>query len=138
VRVVLDTNVLISGVFFGGAPREVLELWRDGRIQIVLSSEILNEYSRVAARLTEEHKGVDAAPFLRLLAVAGEIVQARASDEQITEDPDDDKFFACALTARVEVIVSGDGHLKRASGWQGIEVFTPAAFVRRMHGGQSK
>lgn len=132
MRVVLDTNVLISGVFFGGAPRQVLELWRDGKVKIVLSLDILAEYFRVASRLAEKHEGVDAAPFLQLLAVESEIVEAPAVSEPITEDPDDDKFFACAQAARVAVIVSGDVHLKRATGWKGIEVVTPAAFVRRI------
>jgi putative PIN family toxin of toxin-antitoxin system len=137
VRVVLDTNVIISGVFFGGTPRDVLHLWRDERIQIVLSSEILEEYSGVADRLAKQYEGVNAKPFLQLLAVAGEIVDAPALAEQITEDPSDDKFFACARAAGVEVIISGDRHLKRAGGWQGIEVVTPAAFVRSMREGSS-
>jgi AbrB family looped-hinge helix DNA binding protein len=47
VRIVLDTNVLVSGVFFGGPPGRILEAWRDRRIQLVLSPEILGEYQRV-------------------------------------------------------------------------------------------
>lgn len=51
MRVILDTNVFISGVFFGGPPSRILEGWRDGRLKLVLSPEILDEYQRVAAEL---------------------------------------------------------------------------------------
>jgi predicted nucleic acid-binding protein len=46
VRVILDTKVFISGVFFGGPPYRILEGWRDGKVQLVLTHEILEEYSR--------------------------------------------------------------------------------------------
>jgi putative PIN family toxin of toxin-antitoxin system len=132
VRVVLDTNVLISGVFFGGPPGSVLELWREGAIQIVLSPEIFDEYSRVGARLGETYAGMDVGPFLQLLAAKSDMVRVPPLQEGITDDPDDDKFFACARAAGVELIISGDSHLKNASGWQNIQVVTPAAFVRRI------
>ena len=51
MRVVLDTNVFVSGVFFGGIPGRILEAWRDARIQLVLSAEILDEYQRVGQTL---------------------------------------------------------------------------------------
>lgn len=51
MRVILDTNVFISGVFFGGPPSRILEGWHDGRVTLVLSPEILDEYQRVAAEL---------------------------------------------------------------------------------------
>jgi putative PIN family toxin of toxin-antitoxin system len=47
VRVVLDTNVLVSGVFFGGLPGRILEAWRDGKLTLIVSPAILDEYLRV-------------------------------------------------------------------------------------------
>ena len=52
MRVVLDTNVLVSGVFFSGLPRRILEAWRDRRVELVVSLEILEEYRRVGERLS--------------------------------------------------------------------------------------
>ena len=52
MRIVLDTNVLISGIFFSGPPYEILKAWREKRIQFVLSAEIFDEYIRVAEILT--------------------------------------------------------------------------------------
>jgi len=54
VRVVLDTNVLISGIFFSGPPAQILKGWRQGRLQLLTSPEILAEYARVAAELRSE------------------------------------------------------------------------------------
>ena len=48
MRVVVDTNVFVSGVFFGGPPGRVLTAWRDGTIEVVVSREIIEEYVRVA------------------------------------------------------------------------------------------
>lgn len=131
MRVVLDTNVRISGVFFGGLPRRILEAWRDGALRIVLSPEILKEYQRVGDRLAQRYSGVDLNPFLQLLGRHGELISAPELEEQITKDPDDEKFFACAHAARVTVIVPGDDDLVQASPWDGIEVLRPAEFCSR-------
>jgi uncharacterized protein len=73
MRIILDTNVIISGIFFGGVP-----------------------------------------PL----------------EEPACEDPDDDKFLACALAADVDVIVSGDKALLKLSGYRGIHVLAPGRFVQ--------
>ena len=131
MRVVLDTNVLVSGVFFGGLPRRILDAWRSGALIVVFSPEILDEYQRVGERLSERFKGVDLHPFLQLVGVHGHLQESPALEAAVTDDPDDDKFFACAYASGVKVIVSGDDHLLRASGWRGIEVLRPAEFCER-------
>jgi hypothetical protein len=68
VRIGLDTNVLISGVFFGGPPGRILGAWREEQVVLVLSAEILDEYLRVGRLIAEAHPGVDLDPFLALLA----------------------------------------------------------------------
>lgn len=67
MKVVLDTNVFISGIFFGGPPYQILRAWRDGRIQLVLSEEILEEYLRVSEVLSERFPQVQLDPILKLL-----------------------------------------------------------------------
>ena len=131
MRIVLDTNVFISGVFFRGPPRRVLEGWRDGVVRVVFSREIFEEYQRIGDRLSERYEGVDLAPFLELLVVEGDLVEAISLEQPVSKDPDDDKFLACALASDVEVVVSGDDDLLRVSGWRGIEVVSPGEFVRR-------
>ncbi len=129
MRVVLDTNVLVSGVFFSGPPRKILEAWRDGRIELVASLEILEEYRRVGERLSAEFEGVSLEPFFTLLATHAKIVEPRSLPQAVVSDPADDKLFACALGADCRVIVSGDREVLAASGFEGIEVLRPRSFV---------
>lgn len=129
MRVVLDTNVFISGVFFSGPPAQVLEAWRDGLIVPVLSAEVMDEYRRVAAILGSDHPEIELGPVLALLMVYSEFVDAPPLPEPVTSDPDDDVFLACAVAGRVGTIISGDRHLLRVSGWNGIRVVPPRRFV---------
>ncbi len=129
MRVILDTNIFVSGVFFGGPPGRVLEAWRAGVITPVLSAEILEEYQRVAEILSHDHPGVDLGPILALLAIHSKIVEAPPLPEPVAADPEDDKFLACALAAQTATIISGDKHLLRASGWRSVRVLTPRQFV---------
>ncbi len=66
VRIVLDTNVFISGVFFTGPPSQILKAWRDGKVQLLVSSSILEEYHRVGIELASQFQDVNLTPFLDL------------------------------------------------------------------------
>lgn len=129
MKVVLDTNVFVSGIFFSGPPAQILKAWKDSRVQIVVSAEIIEEYRRVGERLAVAHPSISIAPFLVLVALHGEVVLAPELPVQLCEDPTDDKFFACALAAGCSLIVSGDKHLHQASGFKGVVVHRPRAFV---------
>ena len=129
MRVILDTNVLVSGIFFSGPPFKILNAWKNNKIQLVLSAEILEEYRRIGKRLAEKYSGVEISPILALVAVHGEFVAAPPLSEQVCEDPTDDMFFACALASGCRIIVSGDKHLHRANGYGGVDVFRARAFV---------
>jgi uncharacterized protein len=131
VRVVLDTNVLISGIFFSGPPNLILKSWRNGDIQFVLSSEIIDEYVKVSGILAEEHPKIDISSILTLIASHSETIQSIPLPHQVCEDPDDDKFLACAISGRCEFIISGDRHLIKVSGYRGIMVITPREFIDR-------
>lgn len=129
MRIVLDTNVFVSGVFFGGVPGRILDAWRDARVRLVLSADILEEYQRVGQVLGAEYSGVDLEPFLALLTVQAEIVEAPDLPEPVSSDPDDDKFLACAIAAGVAVVVSGDKDLLDQSGWRSVRVLRPRQFA---------
>ena len=131
MRVVIDTNVLVSGVFFGGVPGRILDAWRDGKLTLVVSPAILEEYERVGAVLATQYEGAELEPFLALVAVHADVVQAAPLAEGLCADPDDDMFMACALAGAATVVVSGDKALRRVSGWSGIEVLAPRAFADR-------
>jgi len=130
VRVVLDTNVLMSGIFFGGAPAKVLDAWRDGAVELVISPSIKREYSRVAEELTAAYGAVDVERILELITLRSETVTPRPLPQQVCTDPDDDMFIAAAIAGKADVIVSGDKALRKVSCYQGINILNPAEFVR--------
>ena len=129
MKVVLDTNVLMSGIFFRGYPHRILRAWQAGHIELVASAEILAEYVDVAERLAAELGADEARATIALVATHANLVSAPPLPEQVCDDPDDDKFLACAAAAAVTIIVSGDKALRRTSGYRGIEVLTPRGFV---------
>jgi putative PIN family toxin of toxin-antitoxin system len=129
VKVVLDTNVLISGIYFGGIPGKILEAWGARRFQLLVSTEILQEYLNVVERLADQYAGVDYESVIGLIIQNAELVQPSDLPESVSTDPDDDKFLACALAGDSTTIVSGDSDLLNVSGYCGIRVLTPKAFV---------
>lgn len=129
MRVILDTNVFISGIFFSGPPYQIIKAWRDGQMKLVISPEILAEYQRVAAALAEQFPAIDLRMILELVTIKAEMVQAQSLPKPVSADPDDDKFLACALASKSKVIVSGDKHLLDVSGFRKILVLKPRAFV---------
>lgn len=131
MKIILDTNVLISGIFFGGAPYQILDAWRNGEVDIVSSEDIFAEYQRVAKELSRQFKGVDISTFLDLITVNAMWVEAPQLPFNISSDPDDDKFLSCALASKTKIIVSGDKHLLSVSGYRNIEVMKPRSFVEQ-------
>ena len=134
MRVVLDTNVFVSGVFFSGTPNRVLEAWRKERVRLVVSPDIVEEYRRVGEELSRQFRGADLAPILNLLAVHADIVVPAPLPAQVCTDPDDDKFLACALAAGVDVVCSGDKALLKTSGYAGVTVVTPRELMQLVSG----
>jgi len=129
LKVVMDTNVFVSGVFFSGPPYQILKAWQSGEFELSVSQEILEEYRRVGEILGEEHPTIDLKPILNFVLEHINLYRSTVLDEPICEDPDDDKFFACALASGSKVIISGDKHLLKVSGYQEIQVMKPREFV---------
>lgn len=129
MNVFLDTNVFVAGVFFSGPPATILRAWREGRITLVVSPPIMDEYRRVMHELAAQFPAVDPGPPLELMAIHARLVQAPPLPETVCTDPTDDMFLGRALAGDSRVVVSGDKALLRTSGYRGIEVITPRAFL---------
>jgi putative PIN family toxin of toxin-antitoxin system len=118
-------------VFFTGPPYQILKAWRDGRVQLLVSPSILDEYQRIAAELALQFRNVDLKPFLDLLTVQAEIVLAPTLPPVIRDDPSDDKFLEAAVAEKASYIISGDKHLLTLSEFQGIQILKPKDFAHR-------
>ena len=129
MKIVLDTNVFVSGIFWSGPPSDILKAWQAKRLTLALSAEIWDEYTRVAEILSQKYPSVELLSILDLVAIYGEFYQAIPLPAPVSSDPDDDKFLACAMSAKTKLIVSGDSDLLDISGYSGIIVIKPRVFV---------
>ena len=131
MKVVVDTNVLLSAILFAGTPGQLLEAWRNGKVELVIAPDIVDEYVRVAERLEARYDNVDIQPIVALVVQNATLVPATRLPGPVCDDLDDDKFLACALSSGTDMVVSGDKKLRVASGYEGIQVLTPRQFVDR-------
>jgi putative PIN family toxin of toxin-antitoxin system len=130
-RVVIDTNVFISS-FFGGVPRKIIDLWRDGEITICLTQPIIEEYIKVLRRLGL----TDESEILKLtkLFAEGHNSLFTANTPKVlvvNDDPDDNKFIECAVALDSKVIISGDIHLKSIKKYVDIDILSPREFIEK-------
>ena len=133
MRVVADTNVVVSGLFWRGNERRVLEAARDGLIELFTSAALLEELEDVLSREKFAARLRAAGPTRRELVSGYAALAALVEPEKIAptviEDPDDDNVLACAVTARCEVIVSGDSHLLRLKQYEQLRILTAAELL---------
>ena len=130
VRIVLDTNVIISALISDGPPRAIVKLCRSGEVQLVTSGVIIAELSEVLRR--KFHWGAPRVETLlqELRSFALVVVPAEAV-HRIPDDPADDRVLECALEGGVDTIVSGDSrHLQPLGSFCGIPILSPIAFLR--------
>ena len=134
IPVVIDTNVVISTLLFGGIPGGLLPLWKDLVIQPLISKEILEEYVRVLTypkfNLSEED--IHFLLYREILPFFKETVVKRQS-RVVLNDPSDDKFIACARAGKAAFIISGDKHLLDLGRHKSIEIVTPSQMLSRLN-----
>lgn len=132
MRIIVDTNVLASGLFFPGIPLKILKDINQDKYRTVVSQEIVDEYKRTIDKLAERFPDViNANTQLELIVLSSDICQPQKLIEPVCADPDDDKFIACAIASKTKIIISGDKHLLNVSGYKDIEVLTPRQFVEK-------
>ena len=128
MRVVADTNIAVSGLLWGGKPRQLLQLAANQQLTILSTDELLDELLDVVSR-PRFHKRLLAAGTNAIDLVADyrflvEVVTQAEIKPTVLADPDDDAVIACALGGKADYIVSGDDHLLRLKLHQGIPILT--------------
>jgi putative PIN family toxin of toxin-antitoxin system len=126
MRVVFDTNVLVSALITTGKPRLLFHKVVDGQIQLILSKNILTEFSEVAddPRIRKYADQDDIVAFLRIIDKVATITKVKSCFKTIQEDPDDDIVLRTAFDGKADVIVSGDKHLLSLGVFRGIRILT--------------
>lgn len=136
MRVVLDTNLVVSGLIWRGSPRQVLDAARNEIITLYTSSVLLEELADVLSRghLAPAIAANQATPefLMQRYAMLARLVFPEPIERAVPKDLDDDTVIACALAARAELIVSGDHHLLELKEYQGIPIVNAAEALSRL------
>jgi len=127
-KIVIDTNIYISAIFWGGKPREIIDLGRSGQVSIFTSSEIEKEIVR---KLKTKFGLSDEESAQILLDFSTFTIPVKTSQriKVIDDDPDDDKFIECAVSSKSIFIVSGDTHLLKLEHYKGIKIVKAVDFL---------
>lgn len=135
MRLVLDTNVVASGLLWGGVPAQLLDAAQVGEIELFTSCPLLAELSNILMR-SKFAKAIAATGLpgdelvLGYAELATVVVPAQIA-LTVVADPSDDQVLACAIAAHADLIVSGDKHLHSLGGeYKGIRIVMPAAATR--------
>jgi putative PIN family toxin of toxin-antitoxin system len=136
MRVVLDTNVLISSLLWKGKLALFFELINEQKIILCFSKSTLNElirvshYPHIAKKIKEENINFD--KIISKLVSKSILVTPKFVPNIIKDDPSDNKFLACALSAQASFIISGDNHLLKVKKFQKIPIVEPREFLSKM------
>ncbi len=133
MRVVADTNIVVSALLWLGKPRQILDAARDGIIELFTSPMLLEELEEVLTRpkfgAMLEAADVMAHDLVLGYAALTTVIEADQIEPVILADRDDDDVLACALTAQGDVIVSGDSHLLDVKQHLAVRILTAAELL---------
>jgi putative PIN family toxin of toxin-antitoxin system len=136
VRLVLDTNVVVSGFLSQGSPHQLLQQAFAGLVELAVSPALLTELQAILSRPKFKprlaRQSFSSTGLVVRYAELASLVQPASIGRVIQADPDDDHVLACALAAKADLIVSGDAHLLNLKGYQGIPIVSPAEALKRL------
>jgi len=131
MKIVLDTNVLVSGIFWGGTPLKILELWEKKQVDVLASRAILDEYLVNIDRLSKKYSRPDlSAAWSLIIPSRVKLVQVKKTFH-LCRDPDDNKFIDCAISGRAPFLVSGDEDLLVLKKVMNLEILKPRQFLNK-------
>ncbi|MCW8795911.1 MAG: putative toxin-antitoxin system toxin component, PIN family [Chlorobium sp.] len=131
MRVVCDTNILISGILFGGKPREILHLCSSGTLDNTISPAILEEVENVLLRPKFGLHDEQVYEIIRLFRDTFTLVTPECRLSVITADPDDNRILEAAHAAKANAIISGDAHLLDLATWNNIPIVSADTFLKK-------
>ena len=128
-KVVLDTNVTVSALFWEGNPRKIYDLVREGKLIMLLSDDMEKEFVRVLGYEKFGLSPQEMMPFLRDLRTHAKHVVTKSKISAVIADPTDNIFLECALVGSADFIISGDRHLLDIKVYKGIEIVRAGEFL---------
>lgn len=133
MKVVLDTNVFISGIFWeGNSSSAIINAWRNGDFSLVSSHTIIEEFVRVLKNFKIKMDEEIIQKWQCMILENSIIVESLHKLEIVKADPSDDKFFEAAVAGNADYIVSQDRHLLQVRQYQNIQVLAPSEFLQKL------
>ena len=130
MKVVFDTNVFISGIFWeGNFCAQIIDLWREGKVTLVSSVEIVEELVKTLRGFKIQMDEENVKEWEQIILENAILVEPSEKLDIVKEDPDDNKFLEAAIVGNAEFIVTQDKHLLKLKGFQRIKIVTPKEFL---------
>ena len=135
MKIVLDTNVWLSGIFWDGEASKILEKAEKKDIQIIISEDILSEIIKVLNRESKFQKYIlnlrlSIENLLRTILSISTLIETKTKLDIIKADPKDNIILEAALEGKVEYIISYDNHLLNMIEFRNIKIITPGEFLK--------
>ena len=132
MRVVADTNVLISALLFGGSSEQIFLAGLRGEIQLITSLPLLNELERVLKKKFKFDVYL-VREILEEVKYVMEIVEITSRIDVISNPEEDNRVLECAIDGRAEMIVTGDTkHILPLKEYRGIKILSPSEFIKSL------
>jgi putative PIN family toxin of toxin-antitoxin system len=128
MRIVIDTNVVISGIFWKGNPNRILRAWFKDKFDVLISPGILIEYEKVIKRMESGLSAEEIQKWIEIIVNHSIIIEAPLILKVVDVDPDDNKFIECAVFGDADYIISGDRHLLNLNEYEQIKILSPSQF----------
>jgi uncharacterized protein len=128
IRVVLDTNVIVSALVFGGIPRRILELAQSKEYDWFYSEPIQEEVERIL-RVKFGWPQEKLNEVRAQLWIFGEFIAPNIKIQAVIDDPDDDRVLECAVSSGADIVVSGDRHLLALGNHKTVSIVSPRQFA---------
>lgn len=127
-KIVLDTNVLVSGLL-GGTATDLIRRWRSGAFKLIVSEEIVAEYRKVLMRPKFGLPGWVVEELLDYLQSTSTWIEPSGDVKADARDPSDNKFLVAAIVGEADWIVSSDNDLLDIGEFEGIRITSPWEFL---------
>lgn len=129
MRVCLDTNILVSGIFWKGLPGRVIDLWVENTFDLIATPAILDEYQKTIRKIGVKISPALAENWVQIVTRQISLLSVRPTKRSWSRDPDDDKFVQCSLQGQADYLVSGDDDLLSLQGKVPIKIVTARRFL---------
>ena|SRR3989338_2658086 len=129
MRVVLDTNIFISGIFWSGESEKILYAWGNEEFEIITSSEIIREIVETLMDFKTQLPINMLLIWMSILSVKSKFFEPKEKIEIVKDDKDDNKFVEVAIEGKADYIITQDNHLLRIKDFRGLKIMTPKEFL---------